>query len=172
MNKGALESGRPWLGSLGLLAILFARTSGAASPDQAKVAHLTVHAEQDGPKISPLLYGVFFEEINRAGEGGLWAEMIQNRSFEDDRKEPAAWKFSGPVKASLDRQRPLHRQNPTSLYLEFSGSDGFAYALQTSANLINWIDVSTNYPAQGYFRAPISPLPSSQGQYYRSVLLP
>lgn len=113
------------VGSIGFLALslVAARPSGAAPPDQAKVAHLTVHADQDGPKISPLLYGIFFEEINRAGEGGLWAEMIQNRSFEDDRKEPVAWKSFGAVKTSLDRQRPLRPQNPTSLYLEFSGSD-------------------------------------------------
>ena len=123
MNKGAMESSRPRVRSFGLLAILLAQPSGAAPPDQAKVAHLTIHVGQDGPKISPLLYGIFFEEINRAGEGGLWAEMIQNRSFEDDRREPVAWKFSGPVKASLDRTSPLNRQNPTSLYLEFSGSD-------------------------------------------------
>ena len=32
-----------------------------------------------------MLYGIFFEEINRAGDGGIYAEMIQNRSFEDDR---------------------------------------------------------------------------------------
>jgi len=56
--------------------------------------------------------------------------------------------------------------------VQFSGSDSFAYALQTSANLIDWIDVSTNYPAQGYFRVPISSAPNLQGQYYRSVLLP
>jgi alpha-L-arabinofuranosidase len=123
MNNGAMESCRPRVRSFGLLAILFAQPSGAAPSDQAKIAHLTVHAGQDGPKISPLLYGIFFEEINRAGEGGLWAEMIQNRSFEDDHNEPLAWKFSGPVKARLDRQRPLYPQNPTSLRLEFSGSD-------------------------------------------------
>ena len=29
------------------------------------------------------MYGIFFEEINHAGEGGLYAELIQNRSFED-----------------------------------------------------------------------------------------
>jgi len=33
--------------------------------------------------ISPSLYGIFFEEISHGGEGGLYAEMIQNRSFED-----------------------------------------------------------------------------------------
>ena len=29
------------------------------------------------------LYGIFFEDINRAGDGGLYPEMIRNRSFED-----------------------------------------------------------------------------------------
>jgi len=29
------------------------------------------------------LYGLFFEDINRAGDGGLYPEMIRNRSFED-----------------------------------------------------------------------------------------
>jgi alpha-L-arabinofuranosidase len=33
--------------------------------------------------ISPSQYGIFFEEISHGGEGGLYAEMIQNRSFED-----------------------------------------------------------------------------------------
>lgn len=33
--------------------------------------------------ISPTLYGVFFEEINHAGEGGLYGELLGNRSFED-----------------------------------------------------------------------------------------
>ena len=29
------------------------------------------------------LYGLFFEDINRAGDGGIYPEMIRNRSFED-----------------------------------------------------------------------------------------
>lgn len=32
---------------------------------------------------SPYQYGLFFEEINHAGEGGLYAELVKNRSFED-----------------------------------------------------------------------------------------
>ena len=33
--------------------------------------------------ISPALYGVFFEDINRSGDGGLYAEMLINRAFDD-----------------------------------------------------------------------------------------
>jgi hypothetical protein len=56
--------------------------------------------------------------------------------------------------------------------VQFSGSDGFAYELQTSTNLVNWNVVSTNYPVQGHFSVPVAPVSNSQGQFYRSVLLP
>ncbi|XP_062511561.1 uncharacterized protein LOC134187462 [Corticium candelabrum] len=32
--------------------------------------------------VSPMLWGIFFEEINHAGDGGIYAEMVQNRAFE------------------------------------------------------------------------------------------
>jgi hypothetical protein len=54
--------------------------------------------------------------------------------------------------------------------LQFSGSDSYAYALQTSTNLVNWDTVSTNYPVQGRFDT--SPLQNSSARYYRTVLLP
>ena len=46
-------------------------------------ARLTIQADRPGPRISPTLYGIFFEEINCAGDGGLYAELVRNRSFED-----------------------------------------------------------------------------------------
>eukprot|EP00727_Mastigamoeba_balamuthi_P007029 m51a1_g2947 hypothetical protein (627) ;mRNA; f:622779-625143 len=45
-------------------------------------ASLTVTSSAKLKDISPTLYGVFFEEINFAGEGGLYAELIRNRDFE------------------------------------------------------------------------------------------
>ena len=92
---------------------------------------MTVHVDQPGVKISPTLYGIFFEEINRAGEGGLYAEMLQNRSFEDDRgdrdQKPTkipGWSLveSPGAKAtiSLDSSEPLNPHNPNSLRLEIS----------------------------------------------------
>eukprot|EP00727_Mastigamoeba_balamuthi_P003224 m51a1_g129 putative alpha-l-arabinofuranosidase (854) ;mRNA; f:433766-437101 len=44
-------------------------------------ASLTVVKEKRH-SISPILYGIFFEEINFAGDGGLYAELIRNRDFE------------------------------------------------------------------------------------------
>ncbi len=45
-------------------------------------ASIKVNAQQTGKKISPDLFGLFFEDINYAADGGLYAELVQNRSFE------------------------------------------------------------------------------------------
>ncbi|OLF18034.1 alpha-L-arabinofuranosidase C-terminal domain-containing protein [Actinophytocola xanthii] len=52
---------------------------------------VTVDASATGPEISDNMYGVFFEDINRAADGGLYAELVQNRSFEYDRVDNAAY---------------------------------------------------------------------------------
>ncbi len=50
-------------------------------PEETVRATLTIHAAQQKP-ISEELFGVFFEDINYAADGGLYAELVQNRSFE------------------------------------------------------------------------------------------
>ncbi len=52
---------------------------------------ITVDAAGKGADIAEHLYGVFFEDINRAADGGLYAELVQNRSFEYDRADNATY---------------------------------------------------------------------------------
>ena len=42
-----------------------------------------------GTPVPPRLYGIFYEEINHAGDGGLYAELVRNRGFEDANLPPA-----------------------------------------------------------------------------------
>ncbi|WP_367772471.1 alpha-L-arabinofuranosidase C-terminal domain-containing protein [Flavobacterium sp. WC2421] len=51
---------------------------------QAQKTTLEVNTTNTVTKIQPTMYGVFFEDINFAADGGLYAEMIKNRSFEFD----------------------------------------------------------------------------------------
>ncbi len=44
---------------------------------------IQIDAAKEGAKINPRFYGIFLEEINHGVDGGLYAEMIQNRAFED-----------------------------------------------------------------------------------------
>ncbi|HEY5405815.1 MAG TPA: alpha-L-arabinofuranosidase C-terminal domain-containing protein [Ginsengibacter sp.] len=46
-------------------------------------ATITINATKAEAPVSPTLHGIFFEEISHAGEGGLYAELIQNRGFEE-----------------------------------------------------------------------------------------
>ena len=49
----------------------------------AQTQPLRIDLGQRGATVSPNLYGIFFEEINHAGDGGLYAELVQNRGFEE-----------------------------------------------------------------------------------------
>jgi alpha-N-arabinofuranosidase len=57
---------------------------------QSKNTNYTIAANQVKAKIQPTMYGIFFEDINMAADGGVYAELVKNRSFEF--AEPlAAW---------------------------------------------------------------------------------
>ena len=111
--------------------------AGLALAAQAEPARIAVQVDKPGVKVSPTLYGIFFEEINRAGDGGLYAEMIENRSFEDSayaalssgrrpnrseirEGEVYAWLVSGG-RMTLDSSKPLNANNPTALRLATQG---------------------------------------------------
>jgi alpha-L-arabinofuranosidase len=48
------------------------------------ITRITIDAANPGHAVSPLLHGIFFEDINYGADGGLYAELVQNRSFEHD----------------------------------------------------------------------------------------
>lgn len=81
-----------------LCAVALAGGSCAAASAQVKI---DIDAGQRGAAIGKLHYGIFFEEINHAGDGGLYAELVQNRSFEDDDSAPVHWTAIGGASVSL-----------------------------------------------------------------------
>ena len=85
-------------------------------------ARITVDATKKGVDINPDMIGLFFEDINYAADGGLYAELVQNRSFEavnaqwDAIPDPIpdyAWSFSSLPTFSNDN--PLNENNTTFL---------------------------------------------------------
>jgi len=79
---------------------------------------LTLDEHNAERKISDLLIGAFFEDINYAADGGLYAELIQNRGFEYssmDRKEwnsMTAWSTTNSETIlSIDTLSPIHKNN-------------------------------------------------------------
>lgn len=61
---------------------------------------INIDADKRGPMVSTTHYGIFYEDINHAADGGLYAELIRNRSFEDD-ATPCNWFSVGDAKIAL-----------------------------------------------------------------------
>lgn len=63
---------------------------------------LDIQAGKRGAPIQPTMYGIFFEDINFAADGGLYAELVKNRSFEFPQDALQGWKAFGKVEVRDD----------------------------------------------------------------------
>lgn len=98
---------------------------------QPLTAHITI--DSHNPKaVSDMLMGVFFEDINYSADGGLYAELIQNRDFEysaaDGNKNPDwnamyAWSVDRADHAIAD-SHPVHANNCHYLHVTTGDKDG------------------------------------------------
>jgi alpha-L-arabinofuranosidase len=89
------------------------------------IARIDVEANKVGHRVSPALWGIFFEDINLSADGGIYPELVRNRSFEDGNK-PEYWEVSGTggskPEASIDSSRPLNPLNRHALKLKLNGA--------------------------------------------------
>ncbi|MEI7987381.1 MAG: hypothetical protein WCI55_17310, partial [Armatimonadota bacterium] len=63
---------------------------------------IKVQADQLLHPVSKDLYGIFFEEINCAGDGGIYPELVRNRSF-DDSDKPEHWEVSNGIQSNVSK---------------------------------------------------------------------
>ncbi|MGD0813339.1 MAG: alpha-L-arabinofuranosidase C-terminal domain-containing protein [Verrucomicrobiota bacterium] len=95
---------------------------------------LIVDVDQPVGKVSPLHYGLMTEEINHSYDGGLYAELVQNRAFLDNADQPVHWSvvqgpFAGaPATIALDRTLPLNDILTNSLRLEAASASESGFA--------------------------------------------
>lgn len=81
-----------------------------------------IDAGRCGRPIGDLHYGIFFEEINHAGDGGLYAELVRNRSFEDNTSSPEFWTALGKAGLKLVTNS-LMPGNSQALQITFAGAN-------------------------------------------------
>ncbi len=73
--------------------------SGSAAADNHVI---NVNAKKAGAAIQPTMYGIFFEDINFAADGGLYGELLKNRSFEFAPDHLMGWEAFGKVEIKDD----------------------------------------------------------------------
>ncbi|HWV99331.1 MAG TPA: alpha-L-arabinofuranosidase C-terminal domain-containing protein [Candidatus Acidoferrum sp.] len=89
---------------------------------------ITIRADQPGAAINPAMWGVFFEDINFGADGGLYAELVKNRSFEFP--DPLmGWSRLAPGNArgnlEISTQAPFDTDNPHYLRITSEGTGLF-----------------------------------------------
>jgi alpha-N-arabinofuranosidase len=114
---------------------------------------LTLDLGKPGAPVSPTLYGLMTEEINHSYDGGLYAELIQNRTFKDDAQNPAHWSLvqdqNGGGAISLDTTQPINSALTVCLKLTVTNTG-------TSVGVAN----------DGYWGIPVKPNTTYKLSYY------
>lgn len=116
---------------------------------------MTVSLDKPGAAINPGRYGLMTEEINHAYDGGLYAELIQNRSFKDDPQSPVDWSVvqhgNGTGIIALDKSDPANPSLDTSLKLTV-----------TLASAANPVGASNS----GFWGIPVKPNTQYRASFY------
>ena len=134
-----------------LSAILLASASFA----QQNVAVLQVKVNQPIAAVSPTLYGLMTEEINFSYDGGIYAELIRNRAFQDNPRNPDHWLIlqAGNARAlmQIDKTTGPSAALPSSLKLTVEQADAV-----NPAGVVN----------QGFWGIPLRANTVYQGSFY------
>jgi len=147
MNRNPFVTLSQWLG---IPTALGAALLAAAAEKPAEVA-LTVRVDEPGASINPAMWGVFFEDINFGADGGLYAELVKNRSFEF----PDA--LTGWSKVGLDGatgsltvrdQEPFSPANPHYVRVQSDGPTGFGMSNEGFSGLGVRAGETYNFAAQ------------------------
>ncbi|MFF7758976.1 LamG-like jellyroll fold domain-containing protein [Streptomyces griseorubiginosus] len=96
----------------------------AGVPVDSTTPLLSVDVSTPAHAVSPILPGLMFEDINHSGEGGIYAELVQNRSMMASDTAPVHWSAVGGSTLSLDTSTPLNEALNRSLKVALPSSTG------------------------------------------------
>src|SRR5580765_1810085 len=143
-----------------LLGITIAAVLATILTGQSQVT-LTVNVDRPGPKIDPIFYGLMNEEINFSYDGGLYAELIRNRTFRDNAQSPVNWSVAkyngGDGSIALDKDPVPNTALNVALKLDAGSISGTQRV--GVANEGYWgipVKPDTTYRASFYARASAS----------------
>jgi alpha-N-arabinofuranosidase len=141
-----------------------------ANAHAANMAELNIAADRVKAHINPHMYGLMTEEINFAYEGGLYGELIRNRSFKAEAgyayqaEEPVYWSAIGAAEMALDGNNKLNEALDLSLALTIkSASAGQPAGIRNEGYWGIGLKPDTTYTVSFYAKAEgeIGPLLAS-----------
>jgi alpha-N-arabinofuranosidase len=135
------------LASLALLPGAFAET--------AQPVTLDIHVQQVKAKASPMLYGLMTEEINYSYDGGLYAELVRNRTFFSDRHGVPSWRL-------IERGQSLAA---IALDKTTGPSEALPYSMKLTVEKATESD-QVGISNQGYWGIPVRPKTTYKGSFY------
>src|SRR5438477_5051900 len=116
---------------------------------------LQIKADQVTARVNPMFYGLMTEEINYSYDGGLYGELVRNRNFKEDPKEPVHWQLvqerGGAGSMALDTSQPLNDAVPASLKLTVSQVSG---------------DQKVGVANDGFWGIPVKPNTTYKASFY------
>jgi alpha-N-arabinofuranosidase len=129
-----------------------------AGPAELPPAQLTIDSGTITTPVSPMLYGMMTEEINHSYDGGLYAEVLQNRTFRGSWQGVEHWDLvrhgNSEAAMEIDRSNGPSKALPYSLKLTVS-----AAAQRAQTGLTN----------SGYWGIALKPRATYRGSFYAKV---
>ena len=128
-----------------------AATTAAAPAAPTGPPVLKIDAGKVTGMVSPKLYGLMTEEINFSYEGGIYGELIRNRTFKSNLQNPVFWTNVGDATLMIDSNQPLTAALNVSLKLDASKA-----TKEAPAGIANG----------GYWGIPVRPNTTYQASFY------
>ncbi|HWB26793.1 MAG TPA: alpha-L-arabinofuranosidase C-terminal domain-containing protein [Chitinophagaceae bacterium] len=132
---------------------------------RAQTPAITLHVNQPGANVSPTLYGLMTEEINHSYDGGLYAELIRNRIFKDNKSAPEGWSL---VKDHSADSASIHLIAANEEHIPID-ERGFSIngALSTCLRLtVEKVSGRVGIANEGFWGIPVKPSASYRASFY------
>jgi alpha-N-arabinofuranosidase len=148
-------NGKTFAGAVALAACALTAASAQEQKTHAAPAVLTIHVDKPVSAVSPTLYGLMTEEINYSYDGGLYAEMVRNRTIRGDWSGVQHWLVvedgTAQVKMGVDKETGPSEALRNSLRLDVTQADA-----QNRGGVLN----------DGYWGMPLHPDTTYKGSFY------
>ena len=144
-------------GADGSIPFIRPTVEGVKEAPKAASATITLDATKDGPAVPKTLYGIFYEDINYAADGGIYPELVANRGFDWETGALRGWendfRGDGQARITLESGRPVHEATARHVRIEaFGAGQGAGVGLKNRGYHGMYVEAGKKYDLSFYAR--------------------